>query len=420
MTEHHTDKYMWPDFDYVNGKKMFNDNFDATVLHEEISTIDNPTDLSIVVPTMERPSKTLSTIRSLAISAILAHLPTEIVIMDNSFEPGLYEKLKKELTVDKVFGSVALRYYYDRTLTFPVARNLGIDIANKSSKYFASWDSDIYCSPDALSVLFDYWSDNPNIGACAPPLATYNSRVTPMPTFKSELIGDIIKNPEDRAKLDMPGKLGDEIGQRQGEAILSTMLRGAYLFRRSFAEHIRTIHPEEDLFLRDFVVWSNVPTCMTANEIGESMAYVIDNYAIAFHDLSQDGVSMSKDIPSRIEENLKSLSLLFYRNIEQVANYPDNLLSKFNKEAIIRLLNVDGNTAECIVEYLIGVAELIKRSKSYKDLTEPNDLSNLLPDSQKQNPHLCNFINRLAVPSVYERTKGLKSYDTSVNPYELQ
>ena len=51
MTEHHTDKYMWPDFDYVNGKKMFNDNFDATVLHEEISTIDNPTDLSIVVPT---------------------------------------------------------------------------------------------------------------------------------------------------------------------------------------------------------------------------------------------------------------------------------------------------------------------------------------------------------------------------------
>lgn len=92
-----------------------------------------------------------------------------------------------------MFGSVALRYYYDRTLTFPVARNLGIDIANKSSKYFASWDSDIYCSPDALSVLFDYWSDSPNIGACAPPLATYNSRVTPMPTFKSELIGDIIK-----------------------------------------------------------------------------------------------------------------------------------------------------------------------------------------------------------------------------------
>ena len=44
---------------------------------------------------------------------------------------------------------------------------------------------------------------------------------------------------------------------------------------------------------------------MTANEIGESMAYVINNYAIAFHDLSQDGVSMSKDIPSRVEENLK-------------------------------------------------------------------------------------------------------------------
>ena len=313
-----------------------------------------------------------------------------------------------------MFGSVALRYYYDRTLTFPVARNLGIDIANKSSKYFASWDSDIYCSPDALSVLFDYWSDNPNIGACAPPLATYNSRVTPMPTFKSELIGDIIKNPEDRAKLDMPGKLGDEIGQRQGEAILSTMLRGAYLFRRSFAEHIRTIHPEEDLFLRDFVVWSNIPTCMTANEIGESMAYVINNYAIAFHDLSQDGVSMSKDIPSRVEENLKSLSLLFYRNIEQITNYPDNLLSKFNKEAVIRLLNVDGDTEECIVEYLIGVAELIKRSESYKDLIRPNDLSKLLPDSQKQNPHLCNFINRLAVTNVYERIKALKSYDTSL------
>ena len=97
MTERHSEEFIWTDFDYIDGRKKVSDGRNMDVLHKEISTIDDPTDLSIIVPTMERPSKTLSTIRSLAISAILAHLPTEIVIIDNSFEPGLYEKLKKNL-----------------------------------------------------------------------------------------------------------------------------------------------------------------------------------------------------------------------------------------------------------------------------------------------------------------------------------
>lgn len=411
----------WPIIDYIDGRKVFNDcSSDASIPSKELSTLDYPTELSIIMPTMERPSKTINTLRSLAQSAINAHIPTEVVVIDNSFNPGLHEVLERALSTDKILGSVALRYCYDRTLTFPVARNTGIDLASESSQYFASWDSDIYCSPDTLEILFDYWKDNPDIDACAPPLATYNSHNTLRPTYESESLGDIEKNQSDRAKLDMPGRLGDEIGYRQGDAILSTMMRGAYLFTRSFAENISAKHPEKDLFLRDFTVWSNVPTCMTANEIGKNMAYVINRHTIAFHDLSKDGVSMSRDIPLRVEENLKSLTLLFYREIDQVIANPDNLLSRFNKTAIVDLLNVNENVAEHIVEYLIGVARLIQESESCEDIAEVNDLSKLLPDCQRQNPHLRNFINRLTTPNVYKRIKELRSHNTDVNPYELR
>lgn len=411
----------WHIVDYVDGRKVFNDcSSDTNTLNKELSVLECPTELSIIMPTMERPSKTINTLRSLAQSAINAHMPTEVVVMDNSFNPGLHEVLERTLSTDRVLGSIALRYCYDRTLTFPVARNIGIDLASESSQYLASWDSDIYCSPDALEILFDYWKNNPDIDACAPPLATYNSHNTLRPTYESESIGNIEKNQSDRAKLDMPGRLGDEIGCRRDDAILSTMMRGAYLFTRSFAENVSAKHSEKDLFLRDFTVWSNVPTCMTANEMGKNMAYVINRHAIAFHDLSKDGVSMSKDIPLRIEENLKSLTLLFYREIDQVTAHPDNLLSRFNKAAIVSLLKVNEGVAERIVEYLIGVARLIRESESCEDMAEANNLSKLLPDCQRQNPHLRNFINRLTTPSTYKRIKELKSYNTSVSPYELR
>ncbi len=421
MSERHAEGLLnWPDMSYIDGRKIFNDGRETNVLHKDISLLDDPVGLSVVMPTMERPLKTINTIRSLARSAMNAHVSMEVIVMDNSFEPGLCEDLERAYSADDIPRFVALRYYYDRTLTFPVARNIGIELASDLATHFASWDSDVYCSPSTLSLLFEYWEDNPDIGACAPPLAAYDSGVTSTPTCESESIGDITKNPNERAKLDMPGRLGDEIGLKRDGAILSTMLRGAYLFRRSFAEKISAIHPEEDLFLRDFIVWSNVPTCMTANEIGEKMAYVIDEHAVSFHDLSKDGASMSKDIPLRVEENLKSLCLLFYRELDQITAHPDNLLTRFNTDAVAKLLSTNESTAKRVVEYLIGVARLIQESKNHDGLIGVNKLVTPLPDSHKHSLYLKNFINGLLAPSVYERIKRIKSYNKDVNPYELR
>lgn len=47
MTERHSEEFIWPEFDYIDGRKVFSDGRNMDVLHKEISTIDDPTDLSI-------------------------------------------------------------------------------------------------------------------------------------------------------------------------------------------------------------------------------------------------------------------------------------------------------------------------------------------------------------------------------------
>lgn len=72
----------WPIVDYADGRKVFNDcSSNTSILNKELSTLEYPTELSIIMPTMERPSKTINTLRSLAQSAINAHMSAEVVVI---------------------------------------------------------------------------------------------------------------------------------------------------------------------------------------------------------------------------------------------------------------------------------------------------------------------------------------------------
>lgn len=199
-------------------------------------------------------------------------------------------------------------------------------------------------------------------------------------------------------------------------------MRGAYFLKKAVAQDvIAPNHAEGDLYPRDFIVWSNVPTCMTANELGGKFGYALGPNVTALHREGSDGVSMGHDLPQRVSENLKSLCMLFYRNRVFPGSEEEqkhNLLVRFNTRAVEKLMEVNQEDASQIIESLEVVAQALD------SIDDPSTFEQFIADyapysHERVSPFIIDLGKRIADFEVYRRVKELRSLRPEVPSYTV-
>jgi len=113
-------------------------------------------EISVVIPTRNRPDSIRRTILSIAAQTLQ---PKEIIVVDASDESGYLEKLKQE------FPGIKLRYAISHERSVCVQRNRGI--AQALSDWIFLCDDDIEIPVNHFEILTHYISANPECGvAC--------------------------------------------------------------------------------------------------------------------------------------------------------------------------------------------------------------------------------------------------------------
>lgn len=176
-------------------------------------------------------------------------LPTtvsyEIIIVDNSIDPGLKEMLKKR---------------HPDVIYVPLKRNLGLSKGNNigfslaRGKYILTCNSDIMVHEGALDVLFRYLEENPHVGLVVPQLLHPDGSVQQSyfrfpslftPALRRLFLG---KLPFVRRHLDWFLMKDHEFNK---PTPIDWAIEACWLFRRSLFEHIGTMDERFFLYLED-------------------------------------------------------------------------------------------------------------------------------------------------------------------------
>lgn len=402
---------------FVDGRKYFG-SFDGFV--ETSSKVTQHTfnpgkpEISIVLVTMDRPQKFRRTIDSLVNAASKVDHAVRLIVMDSSIKPE--EVPKQTAYIPPSIESII--YYHDARMTQSIARNKAVLEVSGDSNNIAIWDGDIYSSENTLLVLSDTLDKNKDICAVAPVMiGTYNDNYQ----LDIALYSDINTNAIKRRKTHMPGEIGEDIWIKEGDFMRSTMMRGAFMLRKQAIEEIALLNPDHSPWLKDFVVWQNVPFFLSFRELGLDMGYLLDSKAIVAHDDRIDSLSVGTSLPWRSNETLKSLTILMSRN----ALYnPDNRKRNFDRflsyniPVIERVLGTDYEKAMEVQDIIINIAKIFSESKNANEFI--NDAKYTLAKVDTKLQEKLNWvINELSNENTYHRVKKILSFDISRRIYSV-
>lgn len=387
----------------INGVKYFG-QLDHAVSNDEKTTEKTITpgkpDLSVVIAVMDRPERLIETIGRISASVSNAKRPTEIVVVDNSLDDNIYQKLM-DVNNNGLFTSdtlIKFIYHYDPRLIIPTAWNTGTQKLSTNSKYIAIWDSDIYCAPHTFGNLLNTLDSTSDLAGIAPPLGSYQ---TGLIDESIDYYKDIEGDDKKRQGLHMPGAIGETIGKKRDPNILRTgLMRGAYIVRRSLVDQISADMPENDAWSRDFVCWQNVPFFLQAREAGNDFGYLMSGDNIVLHDDRVDSVSLGFRLPLRTTETLKDICQIMVRN--QVFTTTNKEVHarflQFNLSEIMRVTDLDNEKAVAIQQKLLDLAQAFSED-SVKSFIEDN----------KADDTITKVASKLQHPDVKKRVKQLHS-----------
>jgi len=236
-----------------------------------------------------------------------------------------------------------------------------------------------------------------------------------------ELYRDIGTNSATRRKTHMPGEIGEEIWVRENDLMRSTMMRGAFMLRRKAIDEIATHNPEHTPWLKDFVVWQNVPFFLSLRELGLDMGYILDNKAIVAHDDRVDLLSVGTSLPWRSNETLKSLTILMLRNALFDSDVRTRNLDRFlsyNTPVIARALSIDYSKAEEVQDVLISIAKSFSDSPTTDEFVA-NAKGLLAKVDSALRGNLNWVINELGRKNTFFRVKQILSLDYSRRIYSV-
>ena len=373
--------------------------------------------LSLILPVMDRPQRFLTTLTRLIEALEYAQCASEVLVMDNSLEPGLLSILTNTLASFRGDALGSLLYHHDPRLTFSTARNLAVQELSSSSALVASWDSDIYCQKTTIAHLLKAWETVPFFSGIAPPLGGYHGedlaesfqRYTTLQTDTSL-----------RRHLHMPGEIGEERGIWHGSILETAIMRGAFIVKRTLVEQVAAHMPAQEPWSRDAVLWSNVPFFLTASELRAQWGYLMRGEAIVLHNDQEDGVAMGAAYPQRSVETLKTMMLLCYRNHLEMpeAQRLNRDFLTLNLDTITRVLSCDQQMAASHQQMLLTLARCLRHAVDPAALvTSSQNVLHAYP--QEINRIGMQIIQRLEHKEVFQRVKSLGSLDLKRPIYHL-
>ncbi len=123
-------RILWQQMTVVNGIKRFgpyDSLIDTGNVTSEINQSQGTPEVSIVIPVMERPDKFKESLKRLYKSAGQSRRNCEVIVMDNSLEPGLVEVVKETVTNLRQSHEPSVTYHHNPRLTQSTARNVAIN-----------------------------------------------------------------------------------------------------------------------------------------------------------------------------------------------------------------------------------------------------------------------------------------------------
>lgn len=395
-----------------DGRKYFG-NFDHLVGQEtktetfELSTSVNP-QLSIIMPVMERKSRFRTAINRLTSSLTKAELVTTLIILDNSLLDDVRQEIKDR--AEQLRGTPITRviYHHNPRMIQSTGRNFAYQEFIDKSQFVGIWDSDIYCSVQTIGEVMKLWNTASHMVGIAPPMGSYTKGNI---DAELNLYGDIRDSPLLRRRLHMPGAIGEENGIWSGDVLRTTMMRGAFFIKKSFIDKITACNQDKEPWLKDFVVWQNVPFFLSVREFDGDFGYAMSSEAIVLHDDRKGAFSVSQSIPYTRTETLKSLSMLIIRNkvFSPTGRAINSRFLRYNIPVISRVTNFDEHLSVLTQEALLQISKLLVESE------DPKSFSVEWESSAKNYPRevtivINGVVAKLSEVNVFFRVKRLKSF----------
>jgi hypothetical protein len=238
-----------------------------------------------------------------------------------------------------------------------------------------------------------------NLNALAPPMLLKTH------ALKSNIYMDSPINSELKSLFDMPGRIGEELGTYYEDIILLTgILRGCFFVKRTTLDSYKAAFGE--IFSKSFTVWSNVPFFIGLRELGLRFGYLYENDLFVLNNNTHDTFTMGKHMNNRVYENLKSITLLCYRN-----SLFDTRIFQFNEtfnrlttSHISQILQTDNKTAAEVYRELVEIA---------RDLHNKNSIiENLSKISQETLLYLNQTVSVKELHRIKSLENSVKIYDT--------
>ncbi len=404
----------------INGRKHFG-TYDHLIVAGDQTQVfcwntGAPT-LSLILPVMDRPQRFLTTLTRLIVALEYAQCTSEILVMDNSLEPGLLSLLVNALANFRGDALGSVLYHHDPRLTFSTARNRATQELSGSSALVASWDSDIYCQETTIARLLEAWESVPFFSGIAPPLGGYRGEDLAASFLRYTTLQ---MDASLRRRLRMPGEIAEERGIWHGSVLETAIMRGAFIVKRTLVEQVAARMPAQEPWSRDAVLWSNVPFFLMASELGAQWGYLMRGEAIVLHDDQEDAVAMGTAYPERSVETLKTMMLLCYRNHLEMpeAQRLNRDFLAFNLDTITRVLGCDQQVATRLQQMLLTLAGCLRHAVDPAALVT-NSQKVLHAYPQEINRIGMRIIRKLEHKEVFQRVKSLHSLDVKHPIYHL-
>lgn len=353
----------------VDGRKYFG-QFDRLVdTGSKTSFLEfNPgqPQVSIVVATMERDERFKETVTRIMSAIGNLKQSSRLVIMDNSIRSDMEQQVASWVRSSANDAVESVVYHHDPRMTQTTGRNIAVDSFIETSESVILWDGDIYCHPLALESVSEAWSAYPSLFAMAPVMAGY---VAGEIDHRISEFSDVAENPETRRRTHMPGKIGEEIGLREDNLMMLSMMRGCFWVKRSLIDAVAAINPDKKPWLIDFISMNNVPFFIAAKELGYDLAYLLDQRAVVVHDDRIDELSVGFKLPMREAQTLMEIVALMVRNkvYTPESNSVNGRFLDFNLSEISRVTNSDKSSAVKIQDYLLEIANILDNSADKDD-----------------------------------------------------
>lgn len=403
------------------GRKYFGE-FDRQVGQEtkteifELCALTSPR-LSIIMPVMERRARFRRTFDRLTSSLTEAELVTTLIIMDNSLLDNTIQDVKESL--DQLRGTPVIRviYHHDPRMIQSTCRNRAYREFIGNSELIGVWDSDIYCSKETLREVMGLWDTASHMCGIAPPMGSYTKGNLEV---EFGLYRNVRENPLLRIKLHMPGGIGEENGIWNGNILRTTMMRGAFFVKKSLVDMIARHNNDGDPWLKDFVVWQNVPFFLSARELGGDFGYAMSGKAMVLHDDRKDRFSVTQSASYAQLETLKSLSMLMVRN--QVYSPRGKAINtrflRYNIPAISRVTTFNEHLAQSTQEALLLISGLFAESSCPESFVgEWKERAPIFPEEVSF--VISEVVDKLSEKNTFNRVKKLTSFNPKKPIYTI-